>query len=262
MKLKLSKKEKLILLVGLLLVVLLIAVAQFLMLSPLKSDLAMKEQSLQTEQKLLDSITQKKADETTKVVEDTRELQKKVPVSPLQEQLILDLERAENVSNSLVKSMNFSKDTDVTITPPAQETTDATTTTETTNDASLEVKTVQEVEGQQEAQTANTVTGLKKLTISLSVESPTYEDLEKFISTLESLNRIVVVESINYTGGKEITSLDTEASEEKLSYSLTVSAYYLPTLNDLIADLPKIDAPAPANKKNPLSASSDVTKNN
>jgi type IV pilus assembly protein PilO len=260
MKLKLSKKEKLILFVGILLVVSLIAIAQFMMLSPLKSDLEMKEQSLQSEQKLLDAITQKKADETNKVVEDTRELQKMVPVTPLQEQFILDLDRAENVSNSLVKSMSFSKDADVTITPPVQE--NASANGETNNDESTEVKTVQEVTAEQEAQTENTVTGLKKLTISLSVESPTYEDLEKFISTLESLNRIVVVESINYTGGKEITSLDTEPAEEKLSYSLSVSAYYLPTLNDLIADLPKIDAPGPANKKNPLSAFSDVLENN
>lgn len=260
MRLKLSKKEKLILLAGILFVILLIAIAQFMMLSPLKSDLVTKEQSLQTEQKLLDAITQKKADETNKVIEDTRELQKKVPVTPLQEQFILDLERAENVSNSLVKSMSFSKDADVTITPPAQE--NASVNGETITDESLEVKTVQEVEAEKETQTANTVTGLKKLTISLSVESPTYEDLEKFISTLESLNRIVVVESINYSGGKEITSLDTEPSDEKLSYSLSVSAYYLPTLNDLIADLPKIDAPGPANKKNPLTTFSDTTKSN
>ena len=67
----------------------------------------------------------------------------------------------------------------------------------------LKVKTVQEIQAEQEAPAPTT--GLKKLTVSLSVESPTYEDLEKFIETLESLKRIVVVESINYTGGEEIT---------------------------------------------------------
>jgi type IV pilus assembly protein PilO len=92
---------------------------------------------------------------------------------------------------------------------------------------------------------------LKKLTVSLSVESPSYEDLEKFIDTLESLNRIVVVESISYSGGQEITSLDQE--DEPLSYSLTISAFYMPSLTDLAAELPKIDAPAPAGKDNPLS---------
>jgi type IV pilus assembly protein PilO len=244
MKLHFSKKDKLILLFGTLLLVVLFVFAQFYLLSPLKSDLDTKEQSLVTEQKLLDVITQKKSEETTKVVEDTRELQKKVPVSPLQEQFILDLEQAETVSNSKILSMGFAKD--------AGAITEVAETTATETDATTQTET--------EQQSAVTGNGLKKLTVSLSVESKTYEDLEKFISTLESLKRIVVVESINYSGGEEITTLEQE--KEDLSYSLTISAYYYPTLEDLIAELPKIDAPEPANKKNPLTTFSDTTKAN
>ncbi|MEH7493462.1 hypothetical protein [Neobacillus niacini] len=261
MKLSFSKKHKLILLVGLLLIVLLVVFAQFIKLSPLKSDLESKEQTLATEQKLLESITQKKLDETKKVTEDTRELQKKVPVSPLQEQFILDLEKAENVSNSKISSMVFSKDADVPMTTeatPAAETASAAETAETTEVP--EVKTVQETTVEQP--TPAPASGLKRLTVNLSVESPAYENIEKFIATLESLKRIVVVESINYSGGEEVTTLDPEKEEESIAYTLNVSAYYLPGLDDLIAELPKIDAPAPANKKNPLSASSDVLNNN
>jgi len=100
---------------------------------------------------------------------------------------------------------------------------------------------------------------MKKLTVSLSVESPSYEKLEKFIATLESLKRIIVVESISYSGGQEITSLDQE--DQPLTYSLTISAFYMPSLTDLAAELPKIDAPKPAGKDNPLSqfsASTDI----
>ncbi|MDR7077921.1 type IV pilus assembly protein PilO [Neobacillus niacini] len=251
MKLSFSKKHKLILLVGILLIVLLFVFAQFFKLSPLKSDLTSKEQTLASEQKLLESNTQEKLDETKKVTEDTRELQKKVPVTPLQEQFILDLEKAENVSNSKISSMSFSKDVDVTLPtepPPATENTEGTETPK--------VETVKEATAEQVAPAP--ATGLKKLTVNLSIESPKYEDIEKFISTLESLKRIVVVESINYTGKEEITSLDSEKANEPLTYTLTVSAYYLPGLEDLMAELPKIDAPAPANKKNPLSAFSEV----
>lgn len=70
----------------------------------------------------------------------------------------------------------------------------------------------------------------------------------------------MVVEAIDYSGGEEITTLAQE--KEPLTYSLTISAYYLPELNDLIAELPKIDVPAPANKDNPLSTFSDTTKAN
>lgn len=255
MKVSLSKKDKLILMSGTLLLVLLILFAQFVLLSPLKSDLEMKERTLQSEKQLLDTITQGKLSEVEKVTEDTRELQKKVPVTPLQEQFILDLEKAENVSNSKISSMGFSKDADVTI-QPEQPATD-----EPATDGAAATNSAETTEGTTPSANAEpALTGLKKLTVSLSVESPTYEDLEKFIETLESLNRIVVVESINYTGMEEITTLEQE--KKPLSYSLTVTAYYLPTLDNLIAELPKIEAPAPANKKNPLSSFSDTTQAN
>nr|WP_263325557.1 pilus assembly protein PilO [Neobacillus sp. Marseille-Q6967] len=259
MKLTLSKKQKLIILIGTLSLVLLIVIGQFLLLSPLKSDLESKEQTLATEQKLLETIGQNKDDETKKVTEDTRELQKKVPVKPLQEQFILDLEKAENVSKSKILTMGFTKDTDVTVetaqtgaegTAAAENAENNTETTAATGDTATQDPVAQQ-------QAASPSTGLKKLSVSLSVESPSYEDIEKFIGTLESLNRIVVVESVNYSGGEEITTLEQE--KKPLTYSLTVSAYYLPTLNDLIAELPKIDAPAPANKKNPLSTTPDTT---
>ncbi len=261
MKQGLSKLDKIILLAGSLLLVLVIVYGQFLKLTPLKSDVLMKEQSLNTEQKLLEAVTQKKVDETTQVVEDTRELQKKVPVKPLLEQFILDLEKAEIVSKSVISSMSFTKDADVVLATETPADQASTTGQETATPAAQTGEATQDAaaaNGQSAAAPASN--GLKKLSVSLSVQSPTYEDLERFIETLESLDRIVVVESISYTGGEEITSLDVEL--EKLEYSITVSAYYLPTLDDLIAELPKIDAPAPANKKNPLSSFSDTTKAN
>jgi type IV pilus assembly protein PilO len=247
MKLRLSKNEKLTLLIGTLLVVLLIFIGQFLLLKPLNSDLKVKEQSLKTEQQVLETITQKRMDDTAKVVENTRELQKRVPVTPLQEQIILDLERAENVSNSHISSIGFSVGTDVAMTGGETQEGAAETQEATSEDA--DAATQQPV--------APAVSGVKKITMSLSVDSPNYEQLEKFISTLESLNRIVVVENISYSGGQEVTSLSQGTENEKLTYSLSISAYYLPTLEDLLADLPKIDAPAPANKKNPLSSFAD-----
>ncbi|MGF6948249.1 type IV pilus assembly protein PilO [Neobacillus sp. B4I6] len=251
MKLRFSKKQSLIIGVVTLLVVLFLVYAQFFKLSPLKSDLTNKQQSLESEQKLLEIVSQKKAEDTKKTTVDTRELQKKLPVKPLQEQLILDLEKAENLSKSKISSMGFSKDADVNTTADQATAENANGQQATTN----QTDTNQATASQQTASAQ--IAGLKKLTVSMSVESPSYEDLEKFIDTLESLNRIVVVESISYSGGQEITSLDQE--DEPLSYSLTISAFYMPNLTDLAAELPKIDAPAPAGKDNPLSQFSATT---
>ncbi|MFZ7945562.1 pilus assembly protein PilO [Neobacillus sp. 19] len=244
MKLLSSKRDKLIVGAGALLLVLLIVYAQFFSLTPLKSDLGIKQQELTSEQKLLDILSQKKANDSKKTAEDTRELQKILPVKPLQEQLILDLEKAENLSNSKISSMGFSKDADANT---AVEQTDANGQPTAENQAANQGATTQDAAAGQSAQPV----ALKKLTVSLSVESPTYKDFEKFIETLESLKRIIVVESISYSGGQEITSLDQE--DQPLSYSLTISAFYMPSLEDLAAELPTIDAPAPAGKDNPLS---------
>jgi type IV pilus assembly protein PilO len=255
MKIRFSKRDTIILAAVALVVVLVIVYAQFLKLSPLKSDLEIKQQSLENEQKLLEVLTQRKTDKTNQVVEGTRELQKVLPVFPLQEQLILDLEKAEAVSNSQILSMGFSKDAEVameTSQPTAEgESAQETPTGQADQNAANQPETTQDAAatGDQAAQQPTGPT-LKKLTVQLSVESPSYVELEKFVETLEALKRIVVVEAINYSGGQEVTTAEQQA--QKLTYSLTISAFYMPDLADLAADLPKIDAPAPAGKTNPL----------
>ncbi|MDN3018513.1 hypothetical protein PH210_20220 [Paenibacillus sp. BSR1-1] len=265
MKSRLSKLDKIIVGGGSLLIILVFVYAQFLSLTPLKSDLALKQQELQTDKKLLDMMSKKKTDFQKTDPENTSELQKQLPVMPLQEQVLLDLEKAETVSNSQIKTMSFTKDADVT--PPAAEAATANSGTSqgasqnqtATNkgtqnqDAQNQTTTAQGTGNQaatQQQAAATVPNGLKKITVQLQVESQTYTDLEKFIETLESLPRIVVVEAINYTGEEEVTSLSQE--KKPITYSLTVSAFYMPTLTDLAAQLPKIDAPAPAGKDNPL----------
>ncbi|MFL6554822.1 MAG: pilus assembly protein PilO [Bacillus sp. (in: firmicutes)] len=255
MKLRFSKQQGLIIGGVALFVVLFILYAQFFKLAPLKADLGIKQQSLESEQKLLEIVSQKTAEDTKKTSEDTKELQKKLPVKPLQEQLILDLEKAENISNSKISTMSFSKDADVITTTDQTDAANGTGEQTTTTQTDTTQATANQDTTQQPAST--TIAGMKKLTVSLSVESPNYEKLEQFIDTLETLKRIIVVESISYSGGQEITSLDQE--EQPLTYSLTISAFYLPSLDDLAGELPKIDAPAPAGKDNPLSQFSATT---
>jgi Type II secretion system (T2SS), protein M subtype b len=249
MKLSFSKRDSLIIGIVALIVIFLIVYAQFFKLSPLKSDLNIKQQSLDSEQKLLEIVSQKKVEDTRKTTEDTKELQKKLPVRPMQEKLILDLEKAENLSNSKISSMSFSKDVDVNTSNDPANAGNANGQQTTENQAAATQTTNQDPASKQT--TPAQPVALKKLTVSLSVESPSYKELEKFIETLETLQRIIVVESISYSGGQEITSLDQE--EQPLTYSLTISAFYMPSLADLAAELPKIDAPAPAGKDNPLS---------
>jgi type IV pilus assembly protein PilO len=287
MKLLFSKRDKLIIAAILLLLVIFIVTAQFYFLNPLKSDLKGKEQTLTSEQKQLEEAGKKNGGTTVKSTENTSELQKKLPVKPLQDQFILDLEKAETVSNSKIKSMNFT-DSGQTGNANSQSNSGSGSSQQPTSQSSLGAAGQQSTSGttlgtagqqtsgtssgatqpQRSSQTSTSTVnqqtgtssampaGLNKLTAQLNVESPSYEDFEKFIGTLESLKRIVMVESITYTGSSEVTSLSQNI--QLFSYNLTVSAFYMPELTDLQPQLPKVDYPAPANKQNPLSQFPDT----
>jgi type IV pilus assembly protein PilO len=272
MKLLFSKKEKMILAVVVLVLILYLVLLQFYFLSPLKSDLQSKQQMLASEQKVLETMQKKKSGNNETADANTTELQKEVPVKPLQDQFILDLQQAEAVSNSLIKSMSFTEggQAAAAAAQPAATTTatqnqsssgttsQSATTSSATTSQQQNAQTTSGTTSQQNTKTAQTAgtPAVSKLTVQLSIQSQRYEDLEKFINTLEGLKRITVVEAINYTGDKEITSLTQD--NKPLDYTLTISAYYLPGLTDLDKQLPKVNYPEPANKDNPLSKFADT----
>lgn len=266
MKLFFSTKEKVLFVSVVVVLILYLALLQFYFLSPLKSDLQSKQQMLSSEQKVLETMQKKSGNDETADA-NTTELQKEVPVKPLQDQFILDLQQAEAVSNSLIKSMSFTEGGQAT-TASTQPAAASTTTSGQTNNGTTGQSTATgstTTSQQQTAATASSTTvqpntntaktagapAVSKLTVQLSIQSQRYQDLEKFINTLEGLKRITVVEAINYTGNKEITSLTQD--NKPLDYTLTISAYYLPGLTDLDKQLPKVNYPEPANKDNPLS---------
>ncbi|HJV30802.1 MAG TPA: pilus assembly protein PilO, partial [Bacillales bacterium] len=197
------------------------------------------------EQNLLNTIGENKGKDSKTQPVKTRELQKKIPVDPQQEQLILDLEQVETVSNSQIKSMDFTN----------KEQTE-TQTDENNNGIG---NSVQQNSNEAEKQNLNNPlpTGVQKLTVQLNVESPGYEEFEKFIDALEKLKRIVVVESIDYAAGNEQTTL--AELDKPFSYTLTISAFYMPGLTDLENQMPEIDVPNPAEKQNPLSQFPEIT---
>ncbi|USK32773.1 hypothetical protein LIT25_19595 [Bacillus sp. F19] len=95
--------------------------------------------------------------------------------------------------------------------------------------------------------------GLKRVILSLEVTSSHYFDMEAFIESLEKQPRITKVDSLTFEGLPELTSLDQKA--EPLTYTLQVSAFYADGLQDLNEETPKVAAPQPSNKFNPLTQS-------
>lgn len=237
---KLLKKENLLIFVEILLIIGLLAGGYFLIISPKTTQVSMKENELKSQEQLL-SVLQTQGTPTSQVTaENAIALQKQVPVKPQTEQLLLDIEKAEVASGSFVSNMQFSDGEEQNQTGNEQQ-------------GNTQQNTNGTVNGNTETnkQTTSLPKGLKKVTVDMTLESPGYPELEKFITTLEKSERILVIEAIDFTANDEIISDD--QTDKILTSQVKLSAFYMPTLSDLIDQLPKLETPEPAHKKNPFS---------
>ncbi|PLT30148.1 pilus assembly protein PilO [Peribacillus deserti] len=240
-----TKKQTIIFLLALLLGASLVAFLYFKLLYPVQNSVDIKRSELESEKKMAEVLMSKgnSAQETT--FESTMELQKHLPVKPLVEQIVLELEKAEITSNSFIVSMNVHEDEEA---APGEEQEAA----EAEEDLNH-----QDTGGEQDENSSEVLPkGLKKVDIEMTVQSLTYQDLENFIAALENSVRIMKVTDLKFNGGVEIMTI--EQNPERLSYSVTVSAFYHPGLTDLIKELPPMDSPAPAKKTNPFNNDSEL----
>ncbi|MFD2446223.1 type 4a pilus biogenesis protein PilO [Bacillus sp. CGMCC 1.16607] len=244
MTLQLNKKEKKILLFLFILIPLLLSLLYFNYVQPLKANVKTKRQQLHANEKLYAAVIDQKGGLQGTIEENTEYLQKRLPVKPLIDQFILDLEKAEILSNSTIVQMGFNSKNE-----------DETTALEDV--AALNNQQAKNTEQVDPVQEETLPGGIVKLPVDLLIESPSYYDLEKFLDTVEKLDRIVTVESVNFSGQPEITELQEEP--QTIKYQVSLSIYYLPGLADLQKELPKIESGEPANKKNPLSNFDDIT---
>lgn len=254
MNLKLANK-KLLIIVSLLLIVFLFAGLFFSVLYPKMNEIPLKEQELSSQEQLLSALQGQITNANSNTFQGTVSLQKMVPIKPLSQQLLLEIEKAEVVSGSFVVNMDFAVDGEVTEeTTEGEEGTEETTPLEERIEEDLDPDQAGEGEKREKVPLP---TGVKKITVTLNVESPSYFELEEFISILENSERITVIESIDFTAGEEI--IDYEQTSTPLNYQVVLSAFYMPSLTDLIDSLPKIESPEPANKKNPFSKFGEVS---
>jgi type IV pilus assembly protein PilO len=248
------EKKHLIILISLLLFsILLYFGAHFLYISPMKDSLALKESQLKSEQLLSKTLETRLSTASSSDFNSTVELQKTLPVDPMTEQLVLDLEKAEVLSNSYITAIEFSKDGQVI--DREQPLSNEQGTTDSDN-AMQGTETVSGVD----SQPIQMPDGVSKTSVMVTVESASYFELEKFIETLEELQRIVMVESISFSGPEEILTLSDE--ESKITMELTLNAFYLSGFDDLKSDNPKIQTPEPSNKRNPFPTFGDYSEDN
>ncbi|MFC7373003.1 hypothetical protein ACFQPF_15290 [Fictibacillus iocasae] len=231
---------------GALLLFLLLGVMFYLLyLSPLKQQVEDTADQVNQQKSFLEKNSTPAAEKPV-VVTDTAALQQEVPVKPLMDQLLLQFEKAEVLSDSLILSMQFT-DGEEAAAEPAEN----------------------EGEGDQEQPAAPDESaaapevlpsGVKKITAEMTVMSKDYEGLLSFLQVVQELKRITVIEGITFTGPADLNAESEDAPENQFKYDLQVSTYYLPELTDYLKDTPTVPFPAPSGKKNPLSGSETETE--
>ncbi|MFG6495446.1 hypothetical protein P8610_08820 [Fictibacillus sp. UD] len=237
----------------------------FGLLSPLHQQIESVDAEMKQQKTFLDNMATPAA-VTTQNSENTFTLQEEVPVKPLVDQLMLQFEKAEVLSDSLILTMDFSdgEASEDEVGAVEEENTEETAPDENTegeNTESTEVAEENVSNTDDDIDTSETTTppapevlpqGVKKITAEMSVVSKDYEGILKFIKTVEELKRVIVVEAITFSGMDELEMAAADAVTNQLKYEITISAYYLPELTDYLKDLPRGEFPAPNGKENPL----------
>ncbi|WP_243292063.1 hypothetical protein [Bacillus sp. FJAT-47783] len=227
MNLRISKKQLTYLSFIIIVICIFFVMMQFLIIQPLKERKVQAEEALIIEKKLLETVEKERSSHVQQG-KNSFELQKQVPVEPLYDQLLAELEEAKTVSNTIIESYEV----------VTEEDTDKTS----TNVEELELNFKQDTETSKEAE-AKLTASLENATISVLVHADNYEEMTTFIKTLEASDRIVIVDELTYIE---------EENQDYFSFQLTFSAFYASGLDDLKNESPRIDVEEPSNKKNPL----------
>ncbi|MCH4825628.1 MAG: pilus assembly protein PilO [Planococcus sp. (in: firmicutes)] len=204
-----------------------IVFSYFTLYAPARDARLQAEQTLTSQKEVLMSLQaqQKSAPPAEKI--SIKDLQHKVTVKPLTDAILLQVEEAELLSQSLVTSVNFTE---------------------------APLTLLQPIEGLENVQ---------EVVTSVEFNAQNYEGITTFIEEIEKMERIMVVEAIDFTSIPEVIKEEASETQEPLTVSLSFASYYRPDLVGLENSLLKIDSPAPAKKANPFpkNGNSDLLPN-
>lgn len=219
---------------------------------PLQEQIDSLQIDLKNEEKQIAKLEQHEETNHDVLANQTVKLQTQLPVAPLLDQFILDLEKAETSSGSLITSYTFLEEN--------TENEDLVTEYENMlkangssedDGSSTQAETEDRKDESNENKTNLSIPeGIEKLTVNMIVEAPSYFELEAFIKAIEELPRITKIDQLTFYGNNEVRTVETTIN--KLAYNITVSTYYYPKLEELKNQLPKYEKPPSANKINPL----------
>jgi type IV pilus assembly protein PilO len=237
MTVEFTRKHLAFSLLGFLCIVGLVSYCYFIVLQPIKNEKDNLKSQLQMQQRILIQNQSASVPERIKGIEvGTALLQHELPVKPLEEQLLLNLEKAEDLSSVLISSISSASTGDENVQQSQNVLQDNTVTNQSVQNGVTNNQTSSDV---------------KEITFSLQVKYMYYEQLHEFLHEVENSTRIIQVESVNFTGENDTASLT--SAPTKSEASIVIKAFYDPSLKGLSSQDPTIDLPKSCVKRtNPV----------
>ncbi len=248
-----NRTRNLLTAVGLLLPLLGIVLFYMFSVLPQKQEVERLESQVSQNEQLISVLEEKKNSKQDETY-DTNALQQKVPVKPLVDQFILDLNQAELVSKSSIQQLDF---VDEVLNPEQYAEISSEDKADQTGKES-DVPEESSEETTKEAQTEGGEAlpglpeGIQSVNVSMAMISDNYPSLRSFLKSIERLPRMAMISGLSFTGKNEAVSLDDGEGKNELVYTANVSTFYIPSLTDLQDQAPSIEYPEPADKENPL----------
>ncbi len=215
-----NRKEAILVVLSVLFFISLLLYSYFLLFKPARDQLQQSRDSLQAERQVLSTLQQQAAAATDREPASSLPLQRKVPVEPVEEMVLLQLGKAEIISGTEIENVAFTTGEMVIENPP---------------------------EG---------VENVSELLTTVSILSPDYEGIASFIEEVERLERITVTDSVAFSGPPEKTE---EADEdEQVQLEVTFSSFFRPDLETLKGEVPRVPAPSASLKDDPFPFDDDT----
>jgi type IV pilus assembly protein PilO len=252
MKIKMKSKSTVLMILTMAVILLLFWFMYSFYLLPNQEEQKEVESQLKMEKKMLTILQQKYTGHQNDLGEGSKALQAQLPVQPLVDQFLLQMEKAEIMSDSTINSISIADGNQM-----SSMNSISTAFPQAIGNGSSQAATKSQSQGQA---TSKSPEQLRKVTLQMSVSSSDYTKMKQFLQVIEEQSRIATVDTISFNDQPEQYSQTNQSNQDgqskqpakELKYQISVSTYYTPNLMDLMNDIPWIKHPEPSHKDNPL----------
>lgn len=207
------QKETGLLILAIVFLIVLGAYSYFQIYAPAKDSSERAEQTLANERDILFALQRQEAQQSQSRLSSSRPLQEKLPVKPLEDLILLQVQKAEVKSEALVNEVNFSLEETIMENPP------------------------------------ELVENVQAVVAEVHLQADEYIQIDRFIEEIEQMERIFIIDRIEFTAPEEVRTFEQKSG--LMDLLITFHAFFRSDLGNLENEAPKVDAPVPAGKQDP-----------